>query len=234
MYHYVVRRAYRVSNFSGIRSQSAHLAVNSSDFSLIRGLPRYCLALARAIASHRNISRVFCVPFAFVLAKYRGRALQLSRSYTILARSLAASVSPSGEVDVWFRCFTGSRSEFLEARNLANHRLLFLRFPLYILLCSPLLLLPVSSSSLSLFIAQYICVCMCVCVCTCSVTVRSFPSLPHAFFIFHRAFFCLPPSDFVTTHYSHYRIHDRSHRPSPFNKAAIKALPEKSHLIYGA
>ena len=158
MYHYVVRRAYRVSNFSGIRSQSAHLAVNSSDFSLIRGLPRYCLALARAIASHRNISRVFCVPFAFVLAKYRGRALQLSRSYTILARSLAASVSPSGEVDVWFRCFTGSRSEFLEARNLANHRLLFLRFPLYILLCSPLLLLPVSSSSLSLFIAQYMCV----------------------------------------------------------------------------
>lgn len=160
MYHYVVRRVYRVSNFSGIRSQSAHLAVNSSDFSLIRGLPRYCLALARAIASHRNISRVFCVPFAFVLAKYRGRALQLSRSYTILARSLAASVSPSGEVDVWFRCFTGSRSEFLEARNLANHRLLFLRFPLYILLCSPLLLLPVSSSSLSLFIAQYMCVCV--------------------------------------------------------------------------
>lgn len=158
VYHYVVRRVYRVSNFSGIRSQSAHLAVNSSDFSLIRGLPRYCLALARAIASHRNISRVFCVPFAFVLEKYRGRALQLSRSYMVLARSLAASVSPSGEVDVWFRCFTASRSEFLEARNLANHRLLFLRFPLYILLCSPLLLLS-RLFFLSLFIAQYMCVC---------------------------------------------------------------------------
>lgn len=183
MYHYVVRRVYRVSNFSGIRSQSAHLAVNSSDFSLIRGLPRYCLALARAIASHRNISRVFCVPFAFVLEKYRGRALQLSRSYTILARYLAASVSPSGEVDVWFRCFTASRSEFLEARNLANHRLLFLRFPLYIRLCSPLLLLSRLFLSLSLSLLRSMCVCVCVCV-VCSVTVRSFPSLPHAIFYF--------------------------------------------------
>ena len=79
------RRVYRVSTFSGATVQEcAHLAADSSDFPLsyVGQLPVIETSFSCSVYPSSPLSRN-------LLEKYRGRALQLSRSYTILGGSVS-------------------------------------------------------------------------------------------------------------------------------------------------